>query len=119
MLEAQKVKVTPPTWKLRRNKLVVFGFGYLPPGSEAPPFARPRGCRSRTCWLRLCRRSGRWTMSSRAANSAWVGATCWIIRSWGRSRARSGESFIWCTVCIIWRRFDGCVTVERQNECQR
>jgi hypothetical protein len=43
VLEAQKVKVTPPTWKLRRNKLVVLGFGYLPPGREAPPFARPRG----------------------------------------------------------------------------
>ena len=43
VLEVQKVKITPPTWKLRRNKLVVLGFGYLPPGREAPPMARPRG----------------------------------------------------------------------------
>ena len=43
VLDAQKVKVTAPTWKLRRNKLVVLGIGYLPPGREAPPFARPRG----------------------------------------------------------------------------
>ena len=43
VLEAQKVRVTPPRWKLRRNKLVVLGFGYLASGREAPLFARPRG----------------------------------------------------------------------------
>jgi DinB family protein len=43
VIEAQKVKVTPPTWNQRVGRLLVVGFGYMPPGRQAPPMARPRG----------------------------------------------------------------------------
>jgi len=40
---ASKPLATSPTWRQRGRSLVVLGVGYLPPGREAPPFARPRG----------------------------------------------------------------------------
>ena len=41
--EAGKPLATVSTWKQRGRTLVVVGFGYLPPGREAPAVARPRG----------------------------------------------------------------------------
>lgn len=35
--------ITPATWKQQLARLVVTGFGYMPPGREAPAMARPRG----------------------------------------------------------------------------
>ena len=43
VLEAQKVKVTPPMLTQRVGKLLVVGLSYMPPGREAPPMARPHG----------------------------------------------------------------------------
>ena len=34
---------TAATWRQRRSKLAVVALGYMPPGREAPTFARPRG----------------------------------------------------------------------------
>lgn len=43
VVAAGKPLITAPTWRQRGRKWVVLGFSYLPPGREAPPFARPRG----------------------------------------------------------------------------
>lgn len=41
--EAGKSLATTQSWVQRGRTLIVVGFGYLPPGREAPPVARPRG----------------------------------------------------------------------------
>ena len=43
VLEAGKPFAAKITWKNRAQALVVVGFGYLPPGREAPKVSRPRG----------------------------------------------------------------------------
>src|SRR6516225_5351043 len=44
--EADKPLASPATWSQRMRTFVVTGLGYLPPGREAPPVARPRGIAS-------------------------------------------------------------------------
>jgi len=41
--EAQHSLASPPTWRHRGRKMVIFGLKYFPSGREAPPVARPRG----------------------------------------------------------------------------
>jgi hypothetical protein len=43
VLQAGKPTARASTRRDHARKLVVLGFGYLPPGREAPAFARPRG----------------------------------------------------------------------------
>ncbi|HYM78836.1 MAG TPA: DUF1569 domain-containing protein [Candidatus Dormibacteraeota bacterium] len=43
VVAAGKPLATTLTWKHRAQSLLVVGFGYLPPGREAPAVARPRG----------------------------------------------------------------------------
>ncbi len=43
VIEEDKSLATKLTWKQQGQALVVVGFGYMPPGREAPPSARPRG----------------------------------------------------------------------------
>jgi len=40
---AGKSLATAQSWKQRGRALVVLGFGYMPPGREAPAVSRPRG----------------------------------------------------------------------------
>jgi hypothetical protein len=54
LVEAGKPLATTPTWKHRAQSLIVIGFGYLPPGREAPVVARPRGIPAETVRTEIC-----------------------------------------------------------------
>lgn len=43
MLESGGPHTTPASLRQRVGKLLVLGFGYLPPGREAPKMSRPKG----------------------------------------------------------------------------
>lgn len=43
VLEAGRPLAQAATWKQRAGALIVVGFGYMPPGRQAPAVARPRG----------------------------------------------------------------------------
>jgi hypothetical protein len=43
LLQARPAATTKQSWKQRVGRLLVLRLSYMPPGRQAPPFARPRG----------------------------------------------------------------------------